>query len=402
MGQSDGNLVIYRQDTGHQAIWSTHTDDADTAKAEFRFQVDGNLVEYRTLYTRNALTNAIEGTEDGVAWASNQFGDLDEGIFLVMQNDGNLVKYSRDKVAKWNSGSDQGIGGNAELGSNYCVPTHAPVAAPTHAPSNAPVAHPTHTPTKAPISSPTHVPTLKPSGHPSLSPTLKPISAPTDSPTSKPISEPTDSPLAAPTFVPTFKPTAFPTEAPKPPTHSPVAPTHGPTQAPVAPVVPEVVPEPAPSVDESPSIGSGDNNYCSITFTKGTDHLTAPKGCTLFAVDDLSFLKDGETTKAFYACADSNEPIYITPDELTRVGLMEDNKSKLTSIYPGSATFVTFYTEADFSGYSYTYNQNYHHELTHFHFEGTNLGNDAIHSIKVSSLSSSFSLPEGCEETFKL
>ena len=146
--QNDGNLVIYRQDTGHQAIWSTHTADADTAKSEFRFQVDGNLVEYRTLYTRNANTNAIEGTEDGVAWASNQYGDLDEGIFLVMQNDGNLVKYSRDKVAKWSSGSDQGIGGNAELGSNYCVPTHAPVAAPTHAPSNVPVAHPTHTPTK--------------------------------------------------------------------------------------------------------------------------------------------------------------------------------------------------------------------------------------------------------------
>ena len=34
--------------------------------------------------------------------------------------------------------------------------------------------------------------------------------------------------------------------------------------------------------------GSGELNYCGFTFHKGTSDLGAPKGCALFAVDDLS------------------------------------------------------------------------------------------------------------------
>ena len=130
--------------------------------------------------------------------------------------------------------------------------------------------------------------------------------------------------------------------------------------------------------------------------------MGAPKGCALFAVDDLSFLPSGSNTPAFYGCADDSSTIYITPDELARVGLMVDGKSQVTSIYPGPAVFVTFYTEPDFTGYEYSFNANYHHELTHFHFEGTSLGNDAIKSIKIKSLTSSFALPDECEDSFHL
>ena len=49
---------------------------------------------------------------------------------------------------------------------------------------------------------------------------------------------------------------------------------------------------PAPSHPaEVPAAGGPQPNYCSFTFTKGVSHFGAPKGCALFAVDDLSFIK---------------------------------------------------------------------------------------------------------------
>lgn len=111
-------------------------------------------------------------------------------------------------------------------------------------------------------------------------------------------------------------------------------------------------------------------------------------------MDDLSYLKPGEKTKAFYGCATADSTVYITEDELVKTGrplggphnekslfshvlssecagLMEGGKSLMTSIFPGESVYVTFYTNSDFTGYDYTFNSNYHHEMTQFHFKGT-------------------------------
>jgi len=315
-------------------------------------------------------------------------------------------------------------------------PTHSPVTGPTDAPVTNPTLEPTVEPSSAPISEPTPVPTLQPSPVPTFEPTAEPNANPTFSPTHEPSGEPVASPtheptnhpvvppVAKPTHVPTHVPSHEPTHVPvHDPTHVPVhepthMPVHDPTHMPVAPEPEPVVVKPAaaapvkpvaPAVPvvskpkaEVPAAGGPQPNYCSFTFTKGVSHFGAPKGCALFAVDDLSFIKPGEKTKAFYGCATADSTIYITEDELIKTGLMENGKSLMTAIFPGQSTFVTFYTNKDFTGYEYTFNSNYHFEMTRFHFKGTTIGNDEIKSIKLKSLTSSFMLPKECETKFHL
>ncbi len=80
--QSDGNLVIYANDT---PIWATNT--AGRPGAWLGMQGDGNLVMYH----------------NGVAvWDSATAGS---GVWLVMQADGNLVLYTADNRALWSSGT---------------------------------------------------------------------------------------------------------------------------------------------------------------------------------------------------------------------------------------------------------------------------------------------------------
>merc|ERR1711871_1406369 len=455
--QDDGNVVIYRKDT-NTAIWSNHK-AGSTTTGHLAFQGDGNLVEY---------------SGNSVIWSSNQYGDQDEGIFVVMQNDGNLVKYHKDGTAVWASDSDQGVGGNANIGFTHCSPTSSPIFAPTDAPTpkpthmptpkpnatptleptRAPVGNPTHEPTEVPTEfpvskpsavptlSPTTLPTFEPTVHPNASPTKEPTKAPLHTPTHYPSHVPVSHPSAIPTDVPHHNPTPVPTLAPshiptmdptnyphsgltplpsKEPTPVPFhqltklpisAPTFAPTNAPnmdlpepeviipmttTPPHIPHPTAEPtqystltdkgegngsngasagaggnsgdaagtgagdatgagagdATGADAGDATGAGAGDaagagavsgaliYCGFTFHKGTNNLGAPKGCALFAVDDLSFLPSGQNTPAFYGCADDSSTIYITPDELTRVGLMVDGKSQVTSIYPGPAVFVT-------------------------------------------------------------
>lgn len=85
--QSDGNLVIYRRETGH-AMWSTNTHGKDVMRAVM--QGDGNFV----LYTYAGKP----------VWASNTAGK--NGSFLIMQDDGNLVIYEPN-VPLWASGTNQ-------------------------------------------------------------------------------------------------------------------------------------------------------------------------------------------------------------------------------------------------------------------------------------------------------
>jgi len=305
-------------------------------------------------------------------------------------------------------------------------PTKAPVADETPAPTFLPTLEPVENPTKEPVSEPTPVPTLIPTANPTLEPTKAPISDITPSPTLEPSGAPVISPTMAPVSDPTQHPTVVsePTlqpvvqfrvpeplapepvaVAPKPVAPEPVAPEKQSDSAP-APVKKEVSAPPtkvSPATKIAPATKSGDSpNYCAFTFTKGVSHFGSPKGCSLFAVDDLSYLKDGDSTKAFYGCATADKPLYITESELIRTGLMEDGKSKVTAIFPGSSVFITFYTNSDFTGYDYTFNSNYHFELTRFHFAGTDFGNDQIKSVKVKSLTSSFTLPDVCEQKFHL
>merc|ERR1711871_990179 len=205
--QDDGNVVIYRKDTD-TAIWSNHK-AGSTTTGHLAFQGDGNLVEY---------------SGNSVIWSSNQYGDQDEGIFFVMQNDGNLVKYHKDGTAVWASDSDQGVGGNANIGFTHCSPTSSPIFAPT----DAPTPKPSHMPTPKPNATPTLEPTRAPVGNP----THEPTEVPTEFPAAKPTAVPTLAPTKLPTFEPTVHPNASPT---KEPTKAPVhVPTHYPSHVPIS------------------------------------------------------------------------------------------------------------------------------------------------------------------------
>jgi hypothetical protein len=86
--QADGNLVLYREDTGDW-LWDTATD----SRPVFRtiMQDDGNLVCY---------------SRDGHAyWGSGTSGH--PGSTLVLQDDGNLVIYTPQGNALWASNTVQ-------------------------------------------------------------------------------------------------------------------------------------------------------------------------------------------------------------------------------------------------------------------------------------------------------
>ena len=77
--------------------------------------------------------------------------------------------------------------------------------------------------------------------------------------------------------------------------------------------------------------------------------------------------------------------------------LTPDEKSMVTSIFPGPSLYVTFFDQPDWSGHTYTFNSRYRYELTKFHFAGTPYGNDDIKSFRLQSLTTSFQLPGGCK-----
>jgi hypothetical protein len=74
--QDDGNLVLYwlKELGRYVALWATDTAGTDVNRAVM--QADGNLVLYHVNNTP--------------AWDSGTFG---EGIFLAVQDDGNMVLY---------------------------------------------------------------------------------------------------------------------------------------------------------------------------------------------------------------------------------------------------------------------------------------------------------------------
>ncbi len=89
--QRDGNLVVLNRNNA--VLWSSKTDGRGKKAT---FQTDGNFVVY------DSAGNAI--------FSSNT--NNKNAVRLDMQNDGNLVIYNRNGNALWSSQTSQGNGGN--------------------------------------------------------------------------------------------------------------------------------------------------------------------------------------------------------------------------------------------------------------------------------------------------
>jgi len=235
---------------------------------------------------------------------------------------------------------------------------------------SAEILYPSAAPTEAPISNPTQKPSAVPTEAPSPVPTLSPSPVPTEYPTQKPNAVPTEAPSEKPSEAPISEPTISPTEAP----------TDEPTDSPVAD--PEESGDNGFNIgDYTPSIPNDDGLpplSCAFTYIKGTTG-DVPAGCVLIADKDINFLKDGQTSKAAYLC---NAKGFVKSD-LENLFFFEQGVSSITTVLPGKATKATIATGDNFDGYKYTFTSKFNFELTSFHFHGTDLGNDAIHSIDV-------------------
>jgi hypothetical protein len=97
--QDDGNVVLYRQDTG-AALWASDTQG--TSPETLAMQEDGNLV----LYGYPPWTGGPGARE--ALWASGTDGN--PGAWLVIQDDGNAVVYTQ--AAVWASDTQQGDWGS--------------------------------------------------------------------------------------------------------------------------------------------------------------------------------------------------------------------------------------------------------------------------------------------------
>ena len=298
-----------------------------------------------------------------------------------------LVYLDRHKVQ---CGGDEAVRGwwgqltNDQLRLHYTCckatphsPTALPSPVPTTVPSNKPLAEPTFFPTPFPTTAPTvaptadgtiapsalstEKPTLLPSTPPTVAPTVEPSKGPTMEPSYEPSMEPSSEPLAAPSPEPTLEPTPRPTMEPTI-TFRPTS--LEPTMAPVYPT-----PEPT-GINYKPA------DLCGFVYSKTTKSNVPPKGCALFVKHNLDWLNDEQSSPAFYACASNEEDVKITESDLRNNGLVnKDGSTMLTTIIPGSGTLVTFFSLDKFEGLQHTYTDEWHPELSKFHFSGTSAEN---------------------------
>jgi hypothetical protein len=114
--QDDGNLVLYRTDTG-VALWDTRTVHTPVFRAIM--QGDGNFVCY--------------SPEGHAYWATGTWGN--PGSHIVMQDDGNLVLYSANNNALWASSTVQDFdplkydSGDVHLSTGFWMHTTASMSA---------------------------------------------------------------------------------------------------------------------------------------------------------------------------------------------------------------------------------------------------------------------------------
>jgi hypothetical protein len=289
-------------------------------------------------------------------------------------------------------------------------PTPFPIANPTARPIANPTAHPIANPTEHPIAEPTEVPTLSPTKYPIADPTLQPVAQPsqepTKEPTKEPIAEPTHNPTLRPTPLPSLEPTTEPTYAPSfKPTLEPIAhptkepseqpshePTKEPTLLPTIYVPPETMfPTEAPTM--VPYEGKG---FCTFEFKKTENNVADLKkvapGCVVIAVDDLDYLDVGKNTQVAYVCTTADKPLKVTVEQLAKGGLVDS----ISDIIPGKAATCNFYTGSNLDGLSKSFSDVWHPSLTSFHFENSNLGNDAIKSFYIESTTSTLSSSSYC------
>lgn len=87
--QHDGNLVLYKN--GNQALWHSKTHGKSAGKVEMRYS--GELV--------------ILNAQNVKIWSSNTNRPENRGSRVIVQNDGNLVIYSRTNEVLWFTGTIQ-------------------------------------------------------------------------------------------------------------------------------------------------------------------------------------------------------------------------------------------------------------------------------------------------------
>ena len=170
--------------------------------------------------------------------------------------------------------------------------------------------------------------------------------------------EPSTEPLAAPSPEPTLEPTPKPTAEPTI-TFRPT--TLEPTQSPVPPTM------------EPTGINYKPADLCGFVFSKDSSEKSdPPKGCALFAKHNLDWLNKEQSSPAFYACASNDEDVKITESDLRSNGLVnKDGSTMLTTIIPGPGVLVTFFSADKFEGLQHTYTEEWHPELSKFHFAGS-------------------------------
>jgi hypothetical protein len=288
-------------------------------------------------------------------------------------------------------------------------PTPNPTPLPIANPTQFPVARPTGKPTNEPTKEPTHLPTFRPSHKPTLEPTVEPTMKPTVRPTYEPTLEPTKYPIANPTENPTKEPTHEPTKSPtlepsaRPSKQPTFEPSFKPTKEPISEPTEKPTLEPTfhPTFESTlhptsptlePTLGPIDGpNFCSYEFVKGKSTTDAEPGCAIIAMDDLDWLKDGQTSHAVYMCSSKDKPANINEQHLSLLG-----EQGLSSIYPGKESQVTVYSEDEMKGHEKTFSNGFHPSLVHFHFIDGSKGNDRIKSLSLTSTVEAYKLPDFC------
>lgn len=87
--QADRNLVLYDKEDDYRVMWASHCCTDSPISPVLKLGTDGNLVV------------SDGGNEE---WSSDTAGQGDDSSVLVVQDDGNVVIYSKD-VAIWDTGT---------------------------------------------------------------------------------------------------------------------------------------------------------------------------------------------------------------------------------------------------------------------------------------------------------
>jgi hypothetical protein len=131
----------------------------------------------------------------------------------------------------------------------------------------------------------------------------------------------------------------------------------------LAPVIPTLSPT---GINYKPA------DLCGFLYSNLGQHTKSPNSCALFAKHNLEWMNDEQSSPAFFACASSDEDIKITENDLRSNGLVnKDGSTMLTTIIPGPNTIVTFFSEDKFEGLRHMYTDEWHPELSKFHFTGS-------------------------------